>query len=174
MWSGIGRIDWMVDHTAYPDGPWQRAFNQHIKNYHAGNWWNSSRHEIDEVVKSYSKYQNNHTFAMSSWFAMTNLSNYLIVNEYEFFYTSFINYDNNENIKGEALTVPVHTVLSEMGLEIDKTNWLKLTPEQYFGNWARKNDLLADDNFHPGKDGPLRWPREVLYPLLKNMNILYE
>jgi len=176
MWSGVGRIDWIVDCALannIESSNFEYYYDDYNKLHRGGNWWNvTSKNLLSNALINYSKFQDNHSFALHTWLAMQNLSNYLTVNNFTYFFTSFINY--NTLVKGDALVVPFFDVLQQLKLSIDNSHWLNLKNNEYFGDWCRENNLIAQDNFHPGLDGPQRWPREILMPLLKDMGILYE
>ena len=175
MWSGVGRIDWIIDKNSVRDQePSGFSYDQYTKLKQGGNWWNMWKTSLlDETLINYSKFQDNHSFALHTWLAMENLSNYLEVNGFTHFFTSFLNYKDNL-IKGDALVVPFFNILQELNLSIDTHKWFQLKNSEYFGDWCRDRQLLSDDNFHPGLDGPQRWPREILIPKLKIMGILYD
>jgi lysophospholipase L1-like esterase len=48
---------------------------------------------------------------------------------------------------------------------MDKMFTKIVTPYEF----AVKNDMLADDDFHPSPDGHLNWTREVLLPKLQTI-----
>ena len=172
MWSGVGRIDWITAPDIMEQGKWMYYYTPQCQLTQGGNWWNIKHSSlIFQAVKNYAKFQNNYTFALQSWLAMKSLSTYLDCYGYKYFYTSFVNYKNNQ-IKGDALTIPFDDSLNEIGLQCDYFHWLPLAAEDYFGDWCRERKLLVSDNFHPGLDGPQRWPREVLIPLLLELGIL--
>lgn len=178
MWSGAGRIDWITDaslsnfKTQYP---FSYAYDEYNELALGGHWWNTvNPTHLMKTMQEYSKYQSDHSFALRTWLAMENLSNYLTVNNFAYYYTSFVNYKTN-HIKGDALLVTFFDELKKLNLTLDTEHWLDLADDDYYGDWARKNKMLNPvDDFHPSGDSVEIWPREVLMPLLKNMGILYE
>jgi len=177
MWSGIGRIDWITDKTLSNFKqlyPFDYNYDKNNELVLGGNWWNSKNpdHLIKTLIE-YSKYQSESSFALHSWLAMNNLSNYLKTNKYKFYYTSFVDYSTE--IKGDAVSIDFYKELKKLNLNLDKTNWLNLDVSDHYGNWARKNNLLdADDDFHPAGVAPEQWPREILIPYFINEGIFYE
>lgn len=178
MWSGVGRIDWITDaglsnfRSQYPFSYNYDEYNELVL---GGNWWNIKKpsHLIQTLIE-YSKYQSSHSFTLNSWLAMENLSNYLKVKEFEYYYTSFVNYESND-IKGDAFICKYFDELNKLNLTLDKKNWLKLDATDYYGDWARKNNALDIDDFHPKyPEAQEGWIMQVLIPAMKELKILYD
>lgn len=173
MWSGVGRIDFAMS-TRLLSRPMAAAcyYTPYVVNVIGGHWWNNrSKDPETDVTRSFSKVQSDHSFAVISWLEMQKLSDFLTARSFVHRFTSFVNYSDNA-IKGDALVVPFEQCLRDQGLTLDRTNWLPLAPEDHFGDWCRIRGLLTEDEFHPGADGPQRWPREVLMPVLQQQGIL--
>lgn len=178
MWSGIGRIDWITDKSLSNfknEYPFTYFYDQHNELVLGGNWWNDKNPtHLKKTLLEYSKYQSDHSMTLHSWLAMENLSNYLKNNKLNYYYTSFINYKIG-NIKGDASIVPFFDELKELNLTLNLDEWLPLAKGDYYGDWARKNNFLAEDNFHPkypqANEG---WVKEILMPALKHLSVLYE
>lgn len=178
MWSGVGRIDWIVDKSLSNfanEYPFTYSYDQYNELMLGGNWWNSKNPtHLKNTLIEYSKYQSGHSMALHSWLAMENLSNYLKVNKFNYYYTSFLNY-NTESIPGDAIIFSFFDKLKDLNLSLDLTNWLKIVGDDCFGDWARKNNFLAEDNFHPkypqANEG---WVKKILIPTLRDLKILYE
>ena len=178
MWSGVGRIDWIADKSLSKfsnEYPFTYDYDNNNELVLGGNWWNTrGARPLLKTLIEYSKYQSESTFALHSWLAMKNLSNYLKANNFEYYFTSFVSY-NNTNIKVDALTVNFFKELEKINLSIDQSDWLKLNDENYYGNWARERKFLDSDDFHPkypkANEG---WVKEVLLPLMVSMGILYD
>ena len=178
MWSGVGRIDWITDKSLSHFGneyPFTYNYDDNNEIALGGNWWNQRKpSQLIQTFIDYSKYQSDSTFALHSWLAMKNLSNYLTVNTFEYYFTSFVNYNNN-NIKGDALVVNFFKELEKINLSIDQSHWLKLADKDYYGDWAKEHDFLDNDDFHPKYPQATEgWVNEILIPLMKNEGILYD
>jgi hypothetical protein len=177
MWTGIGRFDWITDASLsnFKDlYPFTYAYDMHNELVLAGNWWNLRKGPaLHEALLQYSKYQSDYSFAVTSWLAMKNLSNYLCVNGYRHYFTSFVDYKRNK-IKGDGLVVPFHDTLSEIGLQIDTQNWMALADDDHYGDWALKNDAVDhNDGFHPRfPEANEGWVRQVLVPYFFQEGIL--
>lgn len=177
MWSGVGRIDWITDRSLSNFGneyPFTYNYDDSNELVLGGNWWNTKNPSLlIQTLINYSKYQSNSTFALHTWLAMENLSNYLTANNFQHYYTSFLNY-HNKNIKGDALTVNFFEELEKLNLSIDQAHWLQLTDEEHYGDWARQNNFLDKDGFHPRyPEATEGWPKEILIPKLTELGILY-
>lgn len=171
MWSGVGRIDLLVGTDLEWSAP-NAFYYPKVHSIVGGHWWNLKTPSLGErVIQSYSQLQEDHSFAATSWLEMKKLETYLTANEFTHRFTSFVNYNQNVII-GDALVVPYLQCLQELGLEINRANWLPLKDSDHYGDWCRERNLLVSDGFHPGADGPQRWPREVLVPLLAEQGIL--
>lgn len=175
MWSGVGRIDWITDKKLSQFGQ-QYQFDYYYDEYNelslGGNWWNADNPtHLTKTIIEYSKYQSDQSLTLATWLNMENCANYLKVHNYDYYYTSFVNYKFN-NIKGDALLVPFFGALEQIGLKLDQSHWLDLADTDYWGDWARKNDLIdPNDDFHPAGNSVERWPKEVLIPLFIKMKI---
>ena len=172
MWSGVGRIDFTVSNLEKSNSTWQ--YTPQCVLHQGGHWWNIRRPSmLDKVLIDFSKYQDDYTLALETWLAMTNLETYLKCKNFKYFLTSFVNY-SARRITCDAMHVDLDKTLASMELQIDYSNWLKLDPSDYYGDWCKQRGLILSDDFHPGFDGPQRWPREVLMPILKDLDILYD
>jgi hypothetical protein len=177
MWSGISRIDWITD-SASSQFAKEYPFSYHYDNYNelvlGGAWWNVKKPSpIIKTLVEYSKYQSGHSLALRSWLAMENLSNYLIVNNYTYYYTSFINYKRTGT--GAELLVNFDDELSDLNILLDKESWLPLYDNEYYGDWSRHHRLLDSDNFHPKfPEANEGWVQTILMPHLLRKDALHE
>jgi len=176
MWSGVGRIDFTVsaDLTPRKNYPWNYFYTPQCRLHQGGHWWNNRKPTIeDKVLIDYSKFQDDYSMALDTWMAMTSLDNYLTAQNIRYYFTSFLHYNTNR-IYFDAVHVDLDQTLDKMGLKINYSNWLNIEPMDYYGDWCRERGLLVSDGFHPGHDGPQRWPREVLIPILQQQGIVYD
>ena len=178
MWSGIGRIDWIADKSLSNfknEYPFAYYYDQHNELVLGGNWWNDhDPTHLKRTLIEYSKYQSDHSMTLHSWLAMENLSNYLENNKFNYYYTSFLNY-KGKNIKGDAMILPFFDELKKLNLTLNLDKWLPLADDDYYGDWARKNNFLAEDDFHPKyPEANEGWVKEILMPTLGDLKILYE
>jgi hypothetical protein len=178
MWSGIGRIDWITDASLsnFKDQyPFTYKYDEFNELTLGGNWWNNPNPSmLLKTLVNYSKFQSDHSLALHSWVSMRNLSDYLDINGFTYYYTSFVNY-NNMNIRGDALTVNFFRELETLNLKFNSEHWLPLADADYYGDWSRDRNFLDADGFHPRyPKAPEGWVNQVLIPCLTAENILYE
>lgn len=176
MWSGVGRIDFTVSADLAPRDTylWNYFYTPQCRLHQGGHWWNIRNPSlIDKTLIDFSKHQDDYTMALDTWMAMISLESYLKSQNVKYFFTSFLHFDSNR-MYFDAAHVDLDQTLHAMGLQVDYSNWLKLAASDYYGDWCKQRQLLVSDGFHPGLDGPQRWPREVLMPLLASLGILYD
>lgn len=177
MWSGVGRVDFTVSAELAPRAqyPWNYFYTPQCRLHQGGHWWHIRQPGlVDRALIDYTKFQDDYTMALDTWTAMTSLGSYLKACDIRHYFTSFLHYKTNK-IYFDAVHVDLDTTLNKMGLKIDYSHWLNIEPSDYFGDWCRARGLIVDtDDFHPGKDGPTRWPREVVMPLLQSEGVLYD
>lgn len=172
MWSGIGRIDWIADNelSKFADTyPFNYNYDEFSELVVGGNWWNIKRPSpVQSALITYSKFQSEKSLALQSWLAMKNLYNYLKVNGFNYYCTSYLNiFADGKN--GDAVTINYLKELENIKLKLDTEVWLPLDTDCYLGNYCRKKNLLHDDNFHPGWEGHQVWIREILLPCLQQV-----
>ncbi len=175
MWSGTGRIDFTVSNKLSPRKKYQHnyLYTPECRLHQGGNWWNiKNPADIDKILIDYSKFQDEFSLGLQTWLSMNNLASYLSNKGIQHFFTSFLHYKSNDTYR-DAVHVDIDNTLSQMGLKIDYSKWLNLASADYFGDWCAKRGILASDGFHPGVDGPYQWTREILIPLLIELDILY-
>ena len=167
MWSGTARIDWIADKSLshFKDTyPFTYDYDQYNELVVGGSWWQPKhRTHVEQTLVEYSKYQSTHSFALHSWLAMSNLTNYLTVKGFEFYYSSIT--DNESN---EELWIDYEKELMNLGLNLDKSNWIY----PCIGNYCQEHNLLQDDKFHPTMQGHEAWTRQILMPFLAEKKIL--
>lgn len=177
MWSGIGRFDWITDASLSEfknHYPFSYQYDKHNELVLAGNWWNLPKNtELHQALIAYSKYQSDFSFTLASWLAMKNLSNYLEMHGYRYYYTSFVDYERN-NVKGDGLMVSYYDTLDKLGLELDKSKWIDIPGEDCYGEWALRHQAVdPSDGFHPKyPEANEGWTREILIPYFINQGIV--
>jgi hypothetical protein len=167
MWSGVARIDWITDQSLSKfenSYPFAYNYDAHNELVLGGSWWQPKRRShVEQTLVEYSKYQSTHSFALHSWLAMNNLSNYLKSHGFEHYYTAII--DNEHN---EELWVDYEQELTKLNLKLDKSNWIS----PCIGNYCQEHNMLQDDNFHPTMQGHESWTQNILMPYLTEKNVL--
>lgn len=169
MWSGVARIDWITDQSLSKfknTYPFTYNYDQHNELVLGGSWWNNDANtHVQKTLVEYSKYQSAHSFALHSWLAMNNLSNYLALHGFEYYYTAIADTANTEE-----LWIDYEQELADLKLTLDKSSWI--TP--CIGNYCQERNLLQQDNFHPTMQGHEAWTRTVLMPYLTERKVLWQ
>ena len=167
MWSGVARIDWITDKSLSHfknSYPFTYNYDQHNELVLGGSWWQPKRRtHIEQTLVEYSKYQSKHSFTLHSWLAMTNLTNYLKLHGFEYYYTAIRDTEHNKE-----LWINYEQELKNLNLNFDTDTWIK----PCIGNYCQIHDMLQDDNFHPSMHGNESWTREILIPYLIEKNVL--
>jgi hypothetical protein len=177
MWSGINRIDWITD-SKNSNFANEYSFKYQYDDYNelvvGGAWWNAKNPTpLIKTLIEYSKYQSTYSLTLHSWLSMQNLSNYLKVNKYIYCYTSFLKYKKHSFPSPHFADFDAE--LAKLNLSLDKEQWLPLSDDDHYGDWARKHKYLEDDYFHPKfPEATEGWLKEILIPELIKKNILYE
>ena len=176
MWSGINRIDWITD-ASLSNFSTEYSFSYQYDDYNeltlGGAWWNAKRPTpLIKTLIEYSKYQSIHSLTLQSWLAMQNLTNYLKVNKFTHYHTSFLSY---QRIVLAEDYVDFDKELTKLNLSLDKKHWLPMAAEDHYGDWSRQRKYLQPDGFHPRfPEATEGWLKEILIPQLINKDILYE
>jgi hypothetical protein len=171
MWSGPARIDWITEKSLSQfakEYPFAYQYTEHTELSLGGHWWNSRASPVIKAIREYAKLQDQNSFAVDSWLAMTQLSDYLTTRGYTFYYTSYFSY-NNVDAQNDALNYNYRAALARAGLTLDKQPWIQLAENDHYGDWSRLNNRLTEDNYHPGKDANIIWTRDVLLPALQQL-----
>lgn len=177
MWSGPERIDWITDRdrsqfkNVYP---FEYRYDKNNELVLGGNWWaNTSRDHVNSTVREYSKYQNNSSLALSTWLQIQDLNNYLTVNEYNYYFTSWFDYQ--DPVDSRNRWIDLDSELNQIGLGIDRSQWLAQGIDRSLGRWGQNHpEFLTEDNLHIGWSGHEAWLQEILIPELTEKNVLYD
>jgi len=179
MWTSPSRIDWITGKElsnfdkCYPFIYDYDEFNELVL---GGNWWNmQSPKPVQKALIEYSKFQTEQSLTLNSWLAMNQLSSYLEVKNYTYFYTSYISYEYKFSTN-EPVLFDYISELKKIDLNLDTAKWLKLSSENYYGDWAKSRDFCdASDQFHPKyPEANEGWTRQIVIPYLKDIGIIYE
>jgi|688.fasta_scaffold00324_28 hypothetical protein len=176
MWSGIERVDWITDPTL---SNFKKAY-QFTYDYSdctelvvGGNWWaNRQVSLVEQALKEYTKFQNNQSLALTSWLAMTQLTDYLRQRDYTFYYTAYQNLWCEGDKTNQWINYGIE--LEKLNLILDNAPWLFFDHKHFLGTWVKTHNHLWEDNLHPSHIGHELWCQEVLIPLLIEKKALYE
>lgn len=174
MWSGPARIDWLTERSLSKfksEYPFEYQYDNYSELSLGGHWWNSRATPIIKAMREYARFQDNHSFALDSWLAMTQLADYLTARGYRYYYTSYFSYKNTA-AQDDAVVFDYHAVLEKVGIDLTSQSWLPLAENDHYGDWSKLNNRLADDGYHPGNDANIIWTRDVLAPCLQQQGAI--
>ena len=177
MWSGIERVDWITgpELSNFKNSyPFTYNYSESTELVLGGNWWadDPNRSIVVKTLIDYTKFQNEQSLAMTSWLAMTQLTDYLKQRGYTFYYTAWQNLWSPGDGANQWTDYGVE--LEKLGLALDIAPWLFFDHSKYLGTWVRKHNYLMEDNLHPTRIGHEVWCRTVLIPELIKQNALHE
>lgn len=177
MWSGIERVDWItsqVDSDFKNSYPFTYNYTPDTELVLGGNWWAKffNPTPVQQSLISYTKFQNNTSLVLNSWLAMTQLTDYLKLRGYTFYYTAWQNLWSPGDQTNQWIDYGVE--LDRLGLSLDPAPWLFWEHDKYLGTWARDHAVLTEDNLHPTHQGHEDWANAVLIPELLKRNLLNE
>lgn len=174
MWSGPGRIDWITDNSLSNFSDIYPVAHEYVPGCElvcGGHWWHlKNPPHLLQTLAEYSKYQSETSFAAHTWMAMNSLSNYLKVNSYDYYYTSFVDLSNP--VKHDANVSDFFSELQRLKLDFDGSRWISNRQDEYLGDFAKSRNMLNPDRFHPSMEGHELWLTDVLVPKLQNKDIL--
>lgn len=177
MWSAPERIDWITDKNSSKfreKYPYSYDYTQNNELTLGGNWWaNKAESHLIQTLIEYSKYQSASSLALNSWIQIQDLENYLKVNNYEYYFLSWFNFD--DPIYDGNRWINFDQELTQLGLSLSKQQWLATGIDKSLGQWAaNRPEYLWDDKLHVLWQGHEAWLAEVLIPELITKNVLYE
>ena len=177
MWSGVERVDWITDPKlskfaeAYP---FTYNYSESTELVLGGNWWakNPDRSMVEKTLIDFTKFQNEQSLALTSWLAMTQLTDYLQKRGYTFYYTAW----QDLWLPGDGANywIDYAVELEKLKLVLDLEPWLFSDHDKYLGSWVRAHNYLMDDNLHPSSQGHEIWCQTVLIPELIKQGALHE
>jgi hypothetical protein len=178
MWSGVERVDWITDSnlSKFKDiYPFTYNYSDSTELVLGGAWWreNNSTSLVEKTLKNYTKFQNEQSLALTSWLAMTQLTDYLKQRGYAFYYTAWQDLWCPGN--GTDQWIDYGVALKKLNLTLDHGPWLWSNHNEYLGNWVKeRNYTVGANDAHPSRIGHEMWCRTVLVPELIKRNALYE
>jgi hypothetical protein len=169
MWSGIERVDWITDPemSKFKDSyAFTYNYSDSTELVLGGSWWSGvgRRSFVEKTLIDYTKFQNNQSLALTSWLAMTQLTDYLKQRGYTFYYTAY--QDLWSPGDGSNQWIDYGVELERLDLSLDSSPWIFSESDKYIGNWIKEHNFQMDDNFHPSYVGHEMWCRAVLIPEL--------
>lgn len=166
MWSGIDRINWIVDKTMMPvDKDWRFVYDYDCFNELLSSSKKYNNSKVKDAFNHYKLFQTNKTEALNSWLAIESLTNYLKANRYTYLYTAFQNI-----FTGTTFDFENH--LRSIGLSINKDNWFPTEYNSFLGEYAKIKKLTAADGWHPSVECHELWVEEILVPEFINRKII--
>lgn len=166
MWSDINRSDWIVDQKLnLQPNQYRKNYDQYTEHYALGN---ESWGPDTSVINGFKKFQSNYSLALQSWLHMNNLSNYLETQNYNYYYTSFVDILWGKGLYKESFL----KLLKDLSLPLNLNRWI-LTQHDSLGEYAIRQDMMTDDN-HPTLEGHETWVKTNLITKLLEKQELYD
>lgn len=173
MWSGIGRVDLPISkdwanylknepHVHMQHGGPNNESSYLLSGGHAS-WcsWNANK-TSKKVFEPLYKLRDENTMCKQSLLHFIMLERYLEAKGYQFFFTSFVNYwEENEPIYNEGMCIS--TVLKDDPLfqNYSMRHWLDI---ETLGSYGYRTDGIVD--MHPTEDCSRNWSETVLIPAI--------
>lgn len=157
MWSGADRIDTMITPDALAkDYSGTYTYQNNIIAGISGGKYNPSNMKTN-VFKHLYDVKNNDILALETFINITNSFHYLRSKGYKFKFVQYLNTSvpsRDESFDWQSL------------LSVDTTYMINDCQTVY--EYALKNDLLSDDDFHPTEQGYQLWVDNVLSQEIDN------
>lgn len=177
MWTGPERIDWITDRnrsnfkSQYPQ---EYRYTEQNESTVGGSWWATApRTQLSKTLVEYSKFQSNSSLALNSWLQIQDLENYLKINGYNYYFTSWFDY--RDTVDGANRWIDFGQELDNLSLSLDQTQWIPEDPASTLGQWIHNHpEFQLEDKFHPDRAGHEAWTKEILVPELIKKNVLNE
>lgn len=177
MWSGPGRIDLRMsyDILSLLQYPYKQVSYELDKNYifSAGltNSW-TLYPEVKKIFQSLYVNHDHYSLARETLMHITNLENFLKVNQMQYRFMSFCNVwdDKNESISFGCPTLG-HFARGTAALDkINFKNWIFADSQKTcIFEYCEKFNLLEQDRGHPNREGHKKFAEEVIIEYFKNL-----
>ena len=163
MWSCNNMDDCLAGNQDINDYVFKFNYTQDVCTGITGGTHIQSKGNLkSQAFKQYSLTKTPQSRAIENFLHILSLYNYLKVNNFKFVFLHHLNY----SLPSRAHDFDIKTYLPKhLANQMDKMFTKIVTPYEF----AVKNDMLADDDFHPSPDGHLNWTRQVLLPKLQQL-----
>ena len=161
MWSGLQRIDLIVDDLAKKSNIEQPIAD--INYYPVGDYFASSGYL--SVIKS----GNEFTRGLRSLLEMLKLQSFLQNKKQPYYFMSYINYWNSaDDLINRNFGIYKYPKLKELAAELDFSRFIFAENNDCLYEVCSQLNSLEKDNFHPSTPGVDHWMCNYVYPRLKS------
>jgi hypothetical protein len=165
MWSGLQRIDFIVDHLAANKDHQALDDVSYLVN-------GDSIHELKEY-KSIIMTGNELTRGIRSILEIIKLQNFLKNKKIKYYFMSYVNYWNDkDNVKNYNFGVFKYEKLKVLCNEIDFDNFIFAENNDCIFETSKKCNGLYSDDFHPSAVGYDYWMNQYVIPRLKEDKVI--
>ena len=164
MWSSVDRSDFLAS-TDKHSVKLGFNYNQYSSHYRVGGSWPEGK-----AAEEFKMLQSVETLAMKSWLDFTNLTNYLVQNDYTYRYLTFVDILNGTSIMSD---IKFLSIIKNLNIKLNNKNWLLTKDKDTLGQFCIYMDMMLED-CHPTREGQELWTDTVLIPALIKENICYE
>lgn len=168
MWSGLNRVDALVEDISYYSG---YPFKKIIKSgdaYILGGTrlgaWNHNRNKNHHLVRTLFaeqfKSMSDENIATLSLLEIIKLQNFLKVNNKKYKFCTYVNYwDQDKDWVGPVGDVGVNNMprLEKLVKQIDFSNWVFTDKFDGIYEIAKENNLFGPDGYHPNIKAGMIW-----------------
>ena len=168
MWSGITRLDALVEDISYYIGyPYKKSIDEKAGYVCAGSrlggWNGSSKHYnlLKGLFEEQFKSMSDENLATLSLLEIIKLQNYLKVNNKKYLFCTYINYWNQAvdwNTRDGDFSINTIPSLDRYVNQIDFSNWIFSDNDKNgYYELAKKDNFFEKDGHHPGVQAGLIW-----------------
>lgn len=163
MWSGADRDDYITPSSNINEYPFGFNYSKNVSSAITGGSHPAAGGNTLESARHFFATKTNESRSIENYLYITNTWNYLQNNGYRFVFLNWCDSDlpsrapNHFDIKKHLPTQ------ARKNLE----NMIVSVTDPY--EFALKNDLLWDDDFHPSPTGHLTWTKTILLPKLQQL-----
>jgi hypothetical protein len=162
MWSGNDRDDYICPDSNRKPYPFEFNYSEHA---FSGITGGSNPNAIGNTTRAFKEFSTTKTLesrSIENYLYIVKTAEYLKARNYKFVFLKFC--DSALPSRTKNFDIRQHLP----ALAQKRLNSL-IQPIKDPYEWALKNDLLWNDDFHPSPDGHLDWTRKVLLPKLQTI-----
>ena len=163
MWSNNYMDDYICPGSIINDYPFKFNYsNDVVTGITGGTHVTAQGNTNSKELASFGKIKTLESRAIENYLYINSLYNFLQNKGYKFLFLDYLNYSLPARLKDIDIKKYLPNITKN---KLDKII-TKITP---LYEHALKNDLLAEDDYHPSLDGHLDWTRKVLLPKLQTI-----
>jgi hypothetical protein len=162
MWSGLQRVDFLVNDFVYDAIDTNRASVDGLYCYaFFGDSYTHKHNQslLRDTGKEIFKLSNEETLGCASLIEMINLQNFLKANSIPYRFMSYVNYwDDDDQVINLNFGVHKYLSCSQLAKHLDFDNFLFYNDSHDgFYEFAKDKNMIADDGFHPTLQAHIEW-----------------